>query len=74
MPRISLLCALFTLRTSAKFLTAEEVGEVPPTSFRRRLLLVEEVLTIVGASRTRRTVVDVVWKRAELRAVRVGGC
>ena len=31
-------------------LTAEEVCEVPPASFGRRLLLVKEILAVVGAA------------------------
>ena len=34
----------------ASTLTAEEVCEVPPASFGRRLLLVKEILAVVGAA------------------------
>ena len=34
----------------ASMLTAEEVCEVPPASFGRRLLLVKEILAVVGAA------------------------
>ena len=35
---------------STSMLTAEEVCEVPPASFGRRLLLVKEILAVVGAA------------------------
>ena len=64
-PRVRSRPSRYLLGPSSKLLTAEKVGEVPPTSFRRRLLLIEEILAIVCAARTRRFIVDAVCKEEE---------